>query len=116
MATRTKKIERENVAVRILIFEERGAWFGVALEMNLVVEAKTQARAYKRLIDAINGYVAALKQEHLSYDLLRGTPDKEYEKLWRKGMTLYERHRAARGTLHGHAVLSPFQVGFQLVC
>ena len=115
MATRTKKIERESVAVRTLIFEERGVWFGVALEPNIVVEAQTQAKAYKRLLDALNGYVAVLKQENLS-TMLRGTPDKEYETMWRRGMAVHERQRTTRSILRGPALPSPFQVGFQLVC
>jgi hypothetical protein len=85
-------------------------------KLNIVVEAKTHVQAYKRLIDAISGYVGAVKQENLSDDIVRGVLDKEYETMWRRGMAMHERYSTTRRTSKGPAVPSPSHVGFQLVC
>jgi predicted RNase H-like HicB family nuclease len=74
-------------SVRSIIFKEKGVWFGVALEFN-IVEAGTSPQEVSVLLDeAIQGYVEAAHKTKHSLRVLNQNVDPEYESLWKVGTT-----------------------------
>ena len=68
--------------VRYIIFKEKGTWYGVALEFNLVEEGDNPEEVMASLFQAIRGYVETVQKVKVRSIPLNQTPDKEYEYLW----------------------------------
>lgn len=67
--------------IRVLVFRERGVWYGAALELNIVESGDDPREVLLMLDEAIRGYIrSAQKTKNVS--LLNQKPDSEYEKLW----------------------------------
>ncbi len=73
----------EKGRVRWIVFREDDAWYGVALEFNLVVEADDKQTAMFELHEAIKGYVEAARAGKLRDMVLNQTPNVEYGLLWK---------------------------------
>ena len=74
--------------VRCIVFKEGDTWYGVALELNIVVEGDQYEKVHFDLLEAIKGYVESIK-------MIKGTrtnaphalnqlADQEYEAMWDK--------------------------------
>ena len=92
-----------NFIIRYLIFREGDTWFGVALELNLVIEAKSQSKAFEELHEAIFGYIEAIKKAKFSVSLLGQRPSKIYERKWMRAHKMYSNHSELS------SVKSPYQ-------
>lgn len=92
-------------SVRIIIFRDRSegedAWYGVALDFNIVVSAESREKAYLLLIEAIDGYIHTINSiKGLSdFSPLNQKPEEEYLKLW-------------ESLTEGKPTPSPYQVEF----
>lgn len=73
-------------SVRSIIFKEKGEWFGVALEFNIVETGDTPQEVMILLDEAIRGYVASAKKAKLSVGVLNQKTSPEYESLWKLGV------------------------------
>jgi hypothetical protein len=70
-------------AVRCIIFKDTEAWYGVALEFNLVVEGDTPEIVAYELNQAIVGYVESAKISNVRTEhILNQSSVSEYEELW----------------------------------
>ncbi len=69
-------------SVRYIIFKEKGTWYGVALEFNLVEQGNNPEEVIHSLFEGIRGYVETVKKAKLRSFALNQKPDKEYEVLW----------------------------------
>jgi|GEM_PF-1771365 len=75
--------------VRLIIFrdnsEEKNAWYGTALDFNIVVSSNTKEKAHRLLIEAIEGYVhVANNIKGLNdFSTLNQKPEKIYLDLWK---------------------------------
>ncbi|PIR45528.1 MAG: hypothetical protein COV09_00850 [Candidatus Vogelbacteria bacterium CG10_big_fil_rev_8_21_14_0_10_50_13] len=69
--------------VRYIVFKEKGIWYAVALEFNIVESADDPRIALVSLLDAMGGYMESQRKIKGSrlYPLNQIT-DPEYEKLW----------------------------------
>ena len=72
----------QNGSVRFIIFKEEGAWYGVALEFNIVEQGDDPQEVLFLLFEAMAGYVESAKKAKARPHILNQTPDPEYEKLW----------------------------------
>ncbi|MDP2641039.1 MAG: hypothetical protein Q8P39_00650 [Candidatus Yanofskybacteria bacterium] len=73
---------RDKGSTRYLIFHEDGRYFGIALELNLMVEASSYQEAFFELVNAVQGYVEAARKVKVRDDILNQKPDAEYEGMW----------------------------------
>ena len=71
-------------SVRYLVFRDGDAFFGVALEFNIVVEAAHPMEALLLLHEAAAGYLEAAKKIKMRPYILNQKPDPEYEKMWQE--------------------------------
>jgi len=71
-------------SVRYIIFKEKGTWYGVALELNMVEEGDNSLEVMVSLFEAIQGYVETARKLKMRPIPLNQKPDEEYEKLWKK--------------------------------
>lgn len=69
-------------SVRYIIFKENGAWYGVALEFNIVEEGDNPVEVMASLFEAIQGYVETARKLKMRPMPLNQKPDKEYQDLW----------------------------------
>jgi hypothetical protein len=78
---------------RYIIFKDKGenAWFGAALDFNIVEERDDPMSIMAPLFDAVQGYVEAAQKEKISGAVLNQTPDQEYKNMWN---ALIEKNRA----------------------
>ena len=87
-------------SVRYLVFKDGDAFFGVALEFNIVVEASHPMEALLLLHEAVAGYLEAARKVKMRPHILNQAPDPEYEKMWEEyqGRKLKEKYeRIVRG-------------------
>lgn len=68
-------------SIRTMIFKENDVWYGVALELNLVVDASEKQYAFSKLDRAIKSYIKAATKVG-DESVLNQKTDSEYEKLW----------------------------------
>lgn len=91
--------------VRLIIFrdnsEGENAWYGVALDFNIVVSAENKEQAYTLLIEVIDGYlhVARTIKGLNDFSVLNQTPEKTYLDLW-------------ESLVDEKDIVSPYQVEF----
>lgn len=71
-------------SVRYVVFKEKDAFFGVALEFNVIVEAASQIEAIVLLNEAIQGYLESSRKFKLRSHVLNQAIDAEYEQMWQK--------------------------------
>jgi predicted RNase H-like HicB family nuclease len=71
-------------SVRYIIFKEDNAWYGVALEFNIVEEGDDPVSVMASLFEAIQGYIETAKKFKMRPMPLNQKPDAEYEELWNK--------------------------------
>jgi len=71
-------------SVRYIIFKEADAWYGVALEFNLVVDGDNPLEVMASLFQAIHGYVETARKLKMRPLPLNQRPDKEYSELWER--------------------------------
>ncbi len=45
-----------------IVFKEKNAWYGVALEFNLVIDAGTSQKVFDKLNQAVTNYFVAAKK------------------------------------------------------
>lgn len=77
----------EKGTVRYIVFQEKGKWFGAALEFNIVEEADDPLEALALLFEAIEGYVKTARKARLPLTVVNQEADKEYERIWQKQST-----------------------------
>jgi hypothetical protein len=85
---------------RHIVFKDKGIWYAVALELNIVESGEDAKIAYFNLLQATEGYIQAVAKVRgtNNYHALNQTPAKEYETLW--------------AMLHASKpVKSPYQIG-----
>ena len=88
-------------SVRYIVFKEKGAWYAVALEFNIVEEAENPEAALFYLLEAIRGYVkSARKAKGRMGFALNQKSEKEYENLW----------NAIKTNKQERLIKSPYQV------
>lgn len=71
-----------NGSVRYIVFEEKGAWYAVGLEFNIVESGSTPQEALLLLFEAFSGYVEAAQKIKARDTILNQKADAEYEKMW----------------------------------
>ncbi len=71
--------------MRNVIFQERGTFYGAALEFNIVERGDSPQEVMLLLDDAIKGYVESAQKNKLSISVLNQLVDPEYEALWCAG-------------------------------
>ncbi len=84
-----------NGQVRNVIFQEKGFFYGAALEFNIVEQGDSPQEVMLLLDNAIKGYVESAQKNKLSISVLNQEIDPEYEALWnygRKGGVKGNRH------------------------
>lgn len=84
-----------NGQVRNVIFQEKGFFYGAALEFNIVEQGDSPQEVMLLLDDAIRGYVESAQKNKLSISVLNQDIDPEYEALWnagQKGSTKGKQH------------------------
>lgn len=70
--------------VRCIVFKDGNAWYGVALEFNIVESADDPDVVMFNLHNAIRGYVESQRKVKGSrFYPLNQIPDTEYEKMWK---------------------------------
>ena len=69
-------------SVRCIVFHEKGMWYGVALEFNVVVDGDSPAVAMDLLNQAVGDYYAVAKKKKLDVRVLNQTADPEYAAMW----------------------------------
>lgn len=69
---------------RHIVFKDNGVWYAVALEFNIVESSDDPRLAYFSLLQAVDGYIAAMRKVKgaRNFTALNQTPDPEYQKLW----------------------------------
>ena len=74
--------------VRCITFKEGNAWYGVALEFNIVVDGEDKDVVSFNLQEAIRGYIESQKKIKGSRIApLNQKADPEYESLWKNLVT-----------------------------
>ncbi len=81
-------------SVRYIIFKEAGAWYGVALEFNIVEEGDNPVEVMASLFQAIEGYIETARKLKMRPMPLNQKPDKEYQELWER----LERNKEEKAT------------------
>lgn len=79
----TFKNTAQKGSVRYIVFKEKGTWYAVGLEFNIVESGEDPQVVLMSLFEAISGYVEAFRKIKGArpYTLNQKT-DKEYEQLW----------------------------------
>lgn len=88
-----------NGKFRHIVFKDKKVWYAVALEFNIVESSDDPRLAYFNLLQAVDGYIAAMKKIKgaRNFAALNQIPGSEYEKLWAMLNS-------------GKSVKSPFQI------
>ncbi|MFH1171210.1 MAG: hypothetical protein V1778_01550 [bacterium] len=69
--------------VRFIVFEDEGTWYGVALELNIVVDAESHQQALVELTHAVRDYVHTVHMSKLRDSVLNQEVSNEYAQLWK---------------------------------
>jgi hypothetical protein len=69
-------------AVRCIVFREKGTWYGVALEFNVVVDGDSPQVVFDELDKAVKSYFSTAKKHKLDVSVLNQVSDVEYLKMW----------------------------------
>ncbi len=69
---------------RHIVFKDKGVWYAVALEFNIVESSDDPRLAYFNLLQAVDGYIAAMRKIKgaRNFSPLNQPPAKEYQELW----------------------------------
>jgi hypothetical protein len=69
---------------RHIVFCDKGVWYAVALEFNIVESSDDPKLAFFNLLQAVDGYLQSVKKIKgtRGYSALNQKPDSEYEDLW----------------------------------
>ena len=70
-------------SLRSIIFREKGEWFAVALEFNIVEHGDSPEEVMILLDEAVKGYIASAKKAKLSVSVLNQKAAPEYETMWK---------------------------------
>jgi predicted RNase H-like HicB family nuclease len=87
--------------VRNVIFQEKGSFYGAALEFNIVEQGDSPQEVMLLLDNAVKGYVESAQKNKLSISVLNQEVDPEYEKLWNIGQK-----GTAKGSQHIYSTSS----------
>lgn len=69
--------------VRFILFKEDATWYGVALELNIVVNAESKFEASLELDSAVTSYINTARFSKVRHSVLNQEPSKEYSQLWK---------------------------------
>ena len=69
-------------SVRYIVFKDRGKWYAVALEFNIVEAGEDPREVLVSLFEAIQGYVKSARKIKARPHILNQFPDSEYQLLW----------------------------------
>lgn len=72
----------EGGSVRYIVFKERGTWYAVGLEFNIVENGKTPHEALRWLFEAVTGYIESARKSKSDIMALNQKIDPEYEAMW----------------------------------
>ena len=88
-----------NGQFRHIVFKDKGVWYAVALEFNIVESSEDPRLAYFNLLQAVDGYIAAMRKIKgaRNFVALNQVPAAEYLKLW-------------NALNSGKSVKSPYQI------
>jgi len=69
---------------RHIVFKDKGVWYAVALEFNIVESSDDPRLAYFNLLQAVDGYIASVQKIKgaRNFSSLNQIPDSEYSDLW----------------------------------
>ena len=82
---RTFKNTSQKGSVRYIVFKEKGIWYAVALEFNIVESGEDPQLALFRLFEAMKGYLESFKKVKGARPYtLNQEVEEEYESLWNK--------------------------------
>ena len=71
--------------IRYIVFREKDTWYGVALELNIVVDGDTADQVVASLFDAITGYHDVQDDPQFEGKTFHEPAvDPEYEALWKQ--------------------------------
>jgi len=70
---------------RHIVFKDGTTWYAVALEFNIVESHENPKLAFFNLLQAVDGYIAAMKKVKglKNYAALNQKTDSEYEAMWK---------------------------------
>lgn len=70
---------------RHIVFKDKGVWYAVALEFNIVESADDPKLAFFNMLQATSGYIDAMKKIKgaTKFAALNQKADAEYEALWK---------------------------------
>ncbi len=69
---------------RHIVFKDKGVWYAVALEFNIVESSDDPKLAFFNLLQAVDGYIESAKKIKGSrFYSLNQKSEPEYEKLWK---------------------------------
>ncbi len=68
--------------VRFIVFEDNGTWYGVALELNLVVDAENQSDVLEKLTSAVMSYIRTTRVAKIRHSVLNQKVNTEYAEMW----------------------------------
>ena len=82
---RTFKNTAQKGSVRYIVFKEKGTWYAVGLEFNIVESGEDPQVVLMSLFEAISGYVEAFRKiKGARPHTLNQKAEREYEQLWAK--------------------------------
>ena len=69
---------------RHIVFKDKGVWYAVALEFNIIESSDDPRLAYFNLLQAVDGYIAAMRKIKgaRNFSALNQKPAEEYQALW----------------------------------
>ena len=71
-------------SIRYIVFREGDAWYGAALEFNIVESGSTPGEAFILLSEAVQGYLESAKKIKARPNILNQKSDAEYEEMWNR--------------------------------
>lgn len=82
---KTFKNTAQRGSVRYIVFKEKGIWYAVGLEFNIVESGEDPQVVLLSLFEAISGYVEAFRKiKGARPHALNQKTEREYEQLWTK--------------------------------
>ena len=94
----TPKNTYYQTTVRGVVFHEKGTWYGVALEFNIVVDGDSPEVVMDSLSQAIRNYFEAAKKNKLDVRVLNQKTEPEYEAMWTAVETRRQDKKPTRST------------------
>jgi len=68
---------------RYIVFRDRGTWYAVALEFNIIESSDNPKLAFFSLLQAVEGYIKSVKKiKEPGFQLLNQVADLNYKKMW----------------------------------